>query len=529
MLLAAAANPARAGASMIADGAATPFAFDDLVAKARQMAGQAYAPRILPQWTSSVLDEIDYIWHGDIRQARAKGLFPERDTAITFFHLGQYFRRPVQIFAWEGGKARNVRYSRELFTHKPENPAARMPDDAGFAGFRILGPAKAGESDWCAFLGASYFRCAGDGHQYGASARAVAIDTAPSGDRLKEEFPDFTAFWIEPFENESGRVMALLDGPSLTGAYLFTISRHPKVRMRVDCVLFPRRKVERFGIAVPTSMYWYSKTNRWEGADMRPEVHDSDGLAMRTGAGEHIWRPLNNPPILMANAFLDENPKGFGLVQRERRFEAYDDDIGFHNRANIWIEPTSDWGRGSVQLIEIPTAHEYMDNIVCMWSPEKTPEPGDELRFSYNIFWSVEEPRSDMLARCVATRLNKGIFFPGKESKPGAPKMTRSITVEFEGAILEQLDPSQAEIVLSLSRGFAPKGPDSTEYGIWPRGDGSLRQWRVIFGVHSDGDAPIDMRLFLRSGEKTLTETWLYQLHPDQYVVPRPQRLSDAL
>jgi glucans biosynthesis protein len=520
MLLATASNPTLAGANAISYGASTPFTFNDLVANARKMAGKAYAPRMLPNWTSSVLDEIDFDWHSDIHNAREKGLFAGTDSPVTFFQLGRFFRKPVNIFAWEDGNAREVRYSKDIFTHKLNNPAARMPDDAGFAGFRIMGKEKAENNDWCVFLGASYFRCAGDGRQYGASARAVAIDTAPFSDKKMEEFPDFTSFWIEPFENETGRIMALLDGPSLTGAYIFTISRRPNVKMHVECVVFPRRKVDRFGIAAPTSMYWYSKTNRWEGRDMRPEVHDSDGLALHNSAGEMIWRPLNNPPRLMVNAFVDENPQGFGLIQRERRFDAFDDEIGFQKRPNVWIQPTSNWGRGSVQLIEIPTGQEYMDNVVCMWSPERMPGPGDELRFSYDIFWSVEEPQPENLARCVATRLNKGSFIPLKERKPGEPTMMRSITVEFEGEALEGLDPSKAEIVLSLSRGFAPKAPETAEYGIWPRGDGSLRQWRVIFSVHSDGDDPIDIRLFLRHGQRTLTETWLYQLHPGQYVVP---------
>jgi len=515
MLLAAAASPASATSGALAYGKAKPFSFDDLVSVAGQMARSAYAPRVLPKWTDKILDAIDYDQHGDIRHSRNKGLYADTQTPVTFLHLGRFFRKPVSIYAWEDGQARKVRYSKSIFSHKPTNPAALMPDDAGFAGFRVM---NADETDWCVFLGASYFRCAGDGDQYGASARAVAIDTAPWKPGRQEEFPDFTSFWIEPFSNETGRVMALLDGPSLTGAYIFTISRHPKAKMHVDCVLFPRRKVDRFGVAAPTSMYWYSKINRWEGVDIRPEVHDSDGLAIHNGAGEFIWRPLNNPPRLMANAFADKNPRGFGLLQRERRFDAYHDEIGFQKRPNVWIEPTSDWGAGAVQLIEIPTTREYMDNIVCMWTPERTPEPGEELRYSYTIFWSVEDRLPNNLARCVATRLTMGDEVPEGERKPGDYPMARTITVEFEGKSLEGLDPAQAEMALWVSRGRVPTRPEAAEYGVWPQADGSLRQWRAIFTVRSAGDAPIDIRLFLRHGDKTLTETWLYQLHPTQYV-----------
>ena len=78
--------------------------------------------------------------------------------------------------------------------------------------------------------------------------------------------------------------------------------------------------IARLGIAPLTSMYWYSETSEAPAIDWRPEVHDSDGLAMWNGAGERIWRPLNNPPQTIASAFRDKNPRGFGLLQRDREF-----------------------------------------------------------------------------------------------------------------------------------------------------------------------------------------------------------------
>src|SRR3546814_10262563 len=72
--------------------------------------------------------------------------------------------------------------------------------------------------DWLAFQGASYFRSAGPLHQYGLSARGIAIDTGLS---KTEEFPEFTEFWLERSPEGIVTVYALLDGPSVTDAYLF--------------------------------------------------------------------------------------------------------------------------------------------------------------------------------------------------------------------------------------------------------------------------------------------------------------------
>ena len=82
--------------------------------------------------------------------------------------------------------------------------------------------------------------------------------------------------------------------------------------------------------------------------DWRPEIHDSDGLSMLTGNGEWIWRPVVNPAGVRVSSYLDENPRGFGLLQRDRNFEHYQDDGVFYDRRpSLWIEPKSRLGQGS--------------------------------------------------------------------------------------------------------------------------------------------------------------------------------------
>ncbi len=194
----------------------------------------------------------------------------------------------------------------------------------------------------------------------------MAVDT---GLGASEEFPIFTAFYLKrPAKDAHTLVIhALLDGPSITGAFTFAITPNQNRRtvMAIETHLFARRAIEQLGIAPLTSMYVHGENDRRVADDFRPEVHDSDGLEMWTGNGEWIWRPLVNPPYVQSNAYLDENPRGYGLLQRDRDFDHYQDDGAYYNkRPSAWVAPTGNWGRGAVQLISIPTADETMDNIV---------------------------------------------------------------------------------------------------------------------------------------------------------------------
>ena len=39
-------------------------------------------------------------------------------------------------------------------------------------------------------------------------------------------------------------------------------------------------------------------------------------------------------------------------------------------------------------------------------------------------------------------------------------------------------------------------------------------RWRALFDLAVEGSGPVDLRLFLKLGDKTLSETWLYQYFP---------------
>jgi glucans biosynthesis protein len=486
---------------------AQPFSFDRLKAMAQDMIAGPYVGPQRPAPDS--LDRIDYEAWGKIRFdtdhavfADGPGRFP-----VTFFHLGKFFRKSVEIHLVEGGTSRRVLYDPSYFDMPADSPARSLSEGIGFAGLRYQ-EARAGQldwrrNDWVAFLGASYFRAIGSLHQYGLSARGIAIDTAVA-DRA-EEFPDFVRFYIGPEQDETVTLFALLDGPSVVGAYKFLMTRTEAVIMDIDCALFLRKDVARFGITPLTSMYWFSETLKPTAADWRPEVHDSDGLEMWTGAGQRLWRPLNNPPRIMASAFADENPKGFGLMQRDRTFDHYGDGVFYDRRPSLWVEPLGPWGKGEIQLIELPTDDEIHDNIVAMWVPAQPARAGSRFDLRYKLHWVAEQPFPSSLARCVATRLGNG----GQPGQP-RPKGVRKFMVEFQGGPLADVAFGlKPEPELSASRGAF------TQYQlVEPVPDGIPGHWRVQFDLMAEGHEPVELRCVLKLKGEVVTETWMFQYHP---------------
>jgi glucans biosynthesis protein len=252
-------------------------------------------------------------------------------------------------------------------------------------------------------------------------------------------------------------------------------------------------------------MFYYGKINRFIGGDWRPCVHDSEGLAIWNGLGEQLWRPLNNPPRMTVSSFVDSGPRGFGLLQRARSFNDFEDgDNWFERRPNVWVEPASDWGQGAVQLVEIPTDVEYGDNIAAFWVPREPARAGSTHAFAYRLHWSGREHFPAGLARCAATRMSKPWNADG-----GAYEQGRYVIIDFSGDVLAGVDPNDARIDLTIgSRGTV------AERTLKRHPTDGPRSWRSILLVGTSGRDPIEARLVLRKGDRALTETWLAQLHP---------------
>ena len=478
-------------------GPPQPFSFERLSRLAKARASETYKPPSAP--AADLLNRIDFDAVQKIRFRPEFALW--RGVAsrlpVSFFHLNKYAVEPVKIHALAGGMAREILYGSQYFDYGGTGLDTKLPTDAGFSGFRVMN-GQTSPVDWLAFQGASYFRSSGSEDQYGASARGIAINTALS---TTEEFPRFSHFWLEE-QGQTVIIYALLDGPSITGAYRFDAVKGDSVVMQVHAELFARADIARLGIAPLTSMYWYGENARASSPDWRPEIHDSDGLALWTGTGERIWRPLNDPRTLQTNSFADKSPKGFGLMQRDRSFDNYQDDGAFYNkRPGIWVEPRGDWGEGAVQLIEIPTDDETHDNIVAYWQPKSSVSAGDSFKLDYKLYWQDREPtRNDAQARIVATRRGRG-GIPGVTPPPAGKQ---KFVIDFEGGPLAQMEARyDVTPVVTTSRGKIENA-----YVIKVVG---TDRWRAFFDLAVDGTAPVNLRCFLRLDGKALSETWLYQ------------------
>jgi glucans biosynthesis protein len=486
----------------LALGDPQPFSFDRLKAQAAALAQKPWSDPRSPY--SDILQKIDYDAFNKIRFRRDHALWAATRTAnpVQLFHLGRYFQQPTTISVVENGEARQVHYRKAYFQFPRRHVAHDLPEDIGFSGFRVMGEDQSW--DWLAFLGASYFRSPGTGKQYGLSARGLAIDTAMP---TPEEFPRFTDFWLEPYPGEREKlvVYALLDSLSVTGAYRFDCVRKGGVLMDVELELYPRKPIQRLGVAPLTAMFWYGEKERTRAIDWRPEIHDSDGLSIWTGAGERIWRPLNNPPRVMTNSFADLSPRGFGLLQRDRNFDHYQDTgVFYHRRPSLWVEPIGDWGAGAVQLVEIPTDDEIHDNIVAYWVPEAAVLPGKPLAFSYRLHWRNNEPFPADTGTVTDTYAGIG-GIPGQERLKDVYKFV----VDFAGGKLASFDEEDDVLpAISVSRGRI--GPNGAHPII-----GRPGHFRAVFDLEVRGKDPVDLRLFLRKGGEALSETWLLQFFPE--------------
>lgn len=439
LLPARAADAAPPGMSL---GPARPFDAETVVAQARVLSAAPYTPPppVSDAWRDISYDAFRGIWF-DGRRA----LYSETDGAVRaeFFVAGLFSPHKIALNAVQAGEARPILFRLDDFDTTVEFPALPA-DGTGFSGFRLLGELEVEGrfQEYAVFQGATYFRAIARGQTYGLSARGLAVDTAgPNG----EEFPIFREFWIEaaPRGAPSVTVHALLDSPSVAGAYTFRITKGETTVMDVTSRLFPRVDLAGAGIATGTSMFLFSDINRTRFDDFREAVHDSDGLLMLNGAGEALWRPLNNPRAVEISAFGDKGPRGFGLMQRARRPGDFNDlEARYENRPSLWVEPVGDWGRGAVMLVEIPTDKEINDNIVAFWRPGEPLKAGQEHAFDYRLYWCATSPAEGIVAPVIATRTGARIFEEG-----------RIFTIDYAPHTALGDDPARIEVRVSASEG----------------------------------------------------------------------------
>lgn len=490
-----------AGAAAVRDdtGTATAsryrFSAELPLEAARRAASSPFVPRTLDG--STALKQLTYDQYRDIRFNADAGIWRNEQVPfrLELLPAGFLFQYPVDVAIVESGVARDLKGTADRFVLGPHVADKLAGQDLPLSGFRLRTRLNS-RSVWDEFLvfqGASYFRAVDRGGAYGLSARGLALRTAhPAG----EEFPMFTRFWVErPATNASGVVIhALLDSPSTSGAFRFSVIPGAETIMDVDMTLFPRVALGNVGIAPLTSMFLFDESERARIDDFRDEVHDSDGLQVVLASGERIWRPLRNPTQLQVSSFTSVAPRGFGLVQRSRRASDYHDfEAHYERRPSAWIQPTSEWGEGQVELVEIPTNNETNDNIVAFWKPAYTVPAGEPWHLSYRIRWTARPRLQPATAQVTSTRT--GPSFDGKR---------RIFVVEFSGTG-RRADDLKLDAGTSSGRlSNLVLQPNSLTKGV-----------RASFELDPGDSDVAELRLRLvrngPRGDRPASETWLYR------------------
>jgi glucans biosynthesis protein len=474
-----------------AQPAQVPFGAHIVRRRAQELAKQPFKEpnREAPK----AVKDIDYDAYRSIRFRPDRALWRDEELPfqVQLFHRGFIFLDRVDIYEVSDGQARPILYSPSLFEFGKLAPPA--DSNIGFAGFRLHTPLNRPDyyDEVAVFLGASYFRAIAKGQVYGLSARGLSLRTAnPKG----EEFPAFRAFWIEkPAKGTNSIVVhALLDSPSAAAAFRFTIRPGDTTVFDVEMALYPRVDLPEAGIGTLTSMFFFDANDRAGVDDFRPAVHDSDGLAIRNGRGEEIWRPLTNPRDLQVSVFADVNPRGFGLLQRERDFHAYEDlESHFEKRPSLWVEPIGDCGEGSVGLVEIPTKQEIHDNIVSFWRPRDPLRAKGEYTYTYRLHWGYGRANPRALTRFVKTRVGAG------------PDGTRRFVLEAAGVPLEFEDRESLQAVVTADKGEIRNlvvQPNPLTGGM-----------RISFELDTKKEPLIELRGQLMRQKRPVSEVWIYR------------------
>ncbi|MBZ5488145.1 glucan biosynthesis protein [Halomonas aquamarina] len=479
--------------------------YDAVIEQARMLAETAYqAP---DERLPDVLKELSYDTYRQIRFAPDHAYWrDESPFNLQLFHSGFLFKAPVTLNIIDDDTVSRLPFSTEDFQYDGDAQALLEQDlsGSGHAGFRLHYPLNTSEyaDEFAVFLGASYFRLTGKDQVFGLSTRGLAINTASSEE---EEFPAFREFWLYKPDAKAEEIvlLALLDSPSLSGAYRFTLRPGEQTDAEVEAQLFARDDIAKLGVAPLTSMYTFGEASHERQDDFRPQVHDSDGLLMHTGADEWIWRPLSNPDALRVSSFLDSNPGGFGLMQRERDFDRYlDMEAQYHRRPSQWVAPIEPWGPGHVELVEIPTQDETFDNIVAYWVADEPLEAGNTRKLHYHTYTLNDNPEELTLGRVVRTR-HGGLWGLGQASEHNPQ---RQFVVDFEGGVLGDIPPD-APVTLDISA-------QRSEILIPQVTALSDNAWRASFRIPATGE-PSDIRLRLMLNGEPISETWNYVWYPD--------------
>lgn len=508
-----------------ASAMAQEFSFETLRSLARERAARPHQPP--PDELADFWKNLTYDQHRDIRFAMERGRWfgENRGFSLDYFHPGWTAKKTVTLREVVDGRERAIDFDRGLFDYGKQEVPADVPPPPGYAGWRARFPLNRPDymDEFLVFLGASYFRAIPAGAPYGLSARGLSLNSGLPG--VPEEFPDFQSFWIQRPEPGAKTLTAwaLLDGPSVAGAYQFTVTPGAETVMDIEAEITLRQPVKQLGLAPFSSMFWFGENTHPRPYDFRPEVHDSDGLLLELNTGGRHFRPLDHTPGQFRHCvFTLEKPKSWSLLQRDRSFTSYQDvEARYHDRPGARVEPLEGFDKGRLHLIEMPTEDETNDNIVLAWEPETPPAPGEPFKFKYRLVW-LREPAPSGLFAVRDTRHGHPVQRPDQllftidfakpltpEKKTGDPKwddiadFKPVVTFNHQGVKLVHaglLDVSMANVdALPLGLGRSPEIH-------MPQ---VLRAFFVL--EPPDGLSELDLTCEIQNGAgEAVSERWLY-------------------
>lgn len=517
LLSSACALAGRPATAQTTPGAATGFSYNNVVEQATALAKQPFDAESAK--IPADLSKLTYDSYREIRFRRDKTFWRdgESDFRLLPFHVGFLHDKPVQVNIISHGNAVPIPFTTGLFEYGKVPVPKGLSPALGFAGFAIttnLNDPKV-QDEVISFLGASYFRVIGRGHRYGLSARSLALDVG--GDQ-PEEFPFMRALWVEEPSRDTTELViyALLDSPSVAGAFRYVVSPGRETHVDVTATIIPRKEIKRIGIAPLTSMFQAGEGDLSQRTDFRPEIHDSDGLMIQSGSGEWIWRPIRNPKALRISSFGDNNPRGFGLMQRDRDFGNYQDlEAHYHARPGYWVQPQGDWGEGRIDLIEIPTVNEAFDNIVACWTPNAPLATGQATEMRYRISAVSTTWHLHPYAQVQHS-------FNGSDVEDGVVdgNGTKRFIVDFAGGDLAYYKnaPERLELVATTTAGTITSRILTF--------NGPIDGVRAIVDATLPDGQSAELRMFIKARNRTLSETWTatWSVPPGETAQPTPAK-----
>lgn len=491
------------GMSLVA-GQAHAFGLNDVVVQAKQLASSGYQP--VPK-IPETLTQIDESTYGRIAFKPSAQLWSSSRFSVLPIAAGYIYQRPVELYEVTPQSVAPIVFDKGQFDWPSPSFAQSVPANLGFAGFSVDYPLSGQDAKdlLLTFLGGTQLSVVAANQVEGAHARGVAIDTGlPQG----EQFPMFTKFWLvrpDPADHHM-TIYALLDGQSLTGAYEFVVRPDgERVSVHVTASLFPRTRIARVGLAPLSTMYFYGQIGQRPAGQWRPGVFESDGLLMHLGEGNWVYRSLRNPSELRINQFDADGIRGFGFMQRQKRFCYFEDVLArYEKRPSLWITTEAGFGKGKIVLVQIPTNSDLHENQIVFFQPSDTVDADHPLSFAYTLTVGDSSVADEPLAE-----VRRPMIGTAKVNMDDKTDKAYRINLDFAGGKLGGLAPNSPVIAQIDTGGTA----NVLEQAVVPLPEPG--HWRLSMMLAPTGRGEIHVDATLAVGKKVLSETWRYELPSD--------------